>query len=189
MRPPALHLGHELATLAATCLTAGCVYTLAPAIPPELARSNPALLGEWVNDEGDRAVVTAGEGGDYRVAYSDSDGEPVELCARLGELGGRTVLEVTRVCMSADDDWPVGRLQVFLELGEDRLTLALLDTDSARAALQSGALLLPHMTSMERNENVLLGGSSEEVAEALESYVARPGVMGSPDVWRRVRED
>ena len=174
--------------LLAVMLT-GCVVLSTDAIvPADMPTLDPRLLGVWQEVNGtDRAVITRGDSGAYAIEYS-SDCKAGRFAARLGPLGGRTVLDMwpTPGEKEIPDPYPgfmiPGHLMLVIELKGDELRVAALQPDSLGKALESGAVKLPFVRPKDQ---LILNGSTAQLRAALAPYLERHGVLGEPALFRR----
>lgn len=174
--------------LCAAALT-GCVVLSTDAIvPADTPTLDPRLLGAWQEVNGtDHAVITRGDSGAYAIEYS-SDGKAGRFEARLGPLGGRTVLDMwpTPGDKVIPDPYPSfmipGHLMLVIELRGDELRVAALQPDSLGKALESGDVKLPFVRPKDQ---LILNGSTAQVRAALVPFLARPGVLTDPLLFRR----
>ena len=167
----------------------GCVYVSDAVIAEADAMFDPRLLGSWgLLADSDSAVVTRGTGNDYRIDFTDDKGRKAVFHARLGLLGGRTVLDVWPAEPTLDT--PSAAAEMFvpqhlvlaIDIQGTEVRTALLDSDSVKAALAASLLPSGYITSQRR---IVLLGTTSDLRSGLGPYVARPEVFGRPDVWRR----
>jgi hypothetical protein len=177
-----------IGAVALASVLGGCVVTLDSVIQESDAMSDPRLLGTWEEVGGsDRAVVSQADKSTYAIEYA-SNGKTGRFGARLGRLGERTVLDV----------WPEpsdaelgpyagllvrGHLLMDFAAGADKITTALLESDSLIAALKAGQVRLAHDSS---SNQLILKGTTQELRAALAQYLARPGVLDESVTWRRL---
>lgn len=179
--------------LASFFLLTGCVLSVDPVVAETEATIDPRLLGTWEgDDETERVVVSRGEGNAYVIETTSDDGDTVQLAARLGRLGERLVLDVWP---APEDDKLLGpyrdllipgHLLYVLEVEADELRVAQLVPDSLLAALQAGEVRLTHTRV---GDSVVLHGTTQQLRAELAGYLARPGAIGGPGVWRRARSN
>lgn len=181
----------RLLPLAAVFIPAltGCILTSDSVVAEADATFDPRLLGSWeVLGDSDRAVVTRGAGNQYRIDFTDDKGATGTFHARLGPLGGRTVLDVwpaepTLDTLSAGAAMFVPQhLPLAIDIRDNEVHTALLNGDSVAAALEAARLSSGYVISERR---IVLLGTTSELRSALAPYVARPGAFGAPDFWRR----
>lgn len=194
--------------LAAALALAGCgwVVSSAPIVTADDAGFDPRLVGEWEDDAGSRMVIARGDGNGYTIEYTPVfDPGPEHgrhtvatghFTARLGRLGGRTILDV-QPAFDPPEPYdgliiPGHLLFVLHSVDEDELRLQLLEIDSVVAHLESGALplahsLVPGSGPFDGPEQVILHGGTAELRAGFEAYLDRPGVLGDPSPMRRVR--
>jgi hypothetical protein len=115
------------AILALAIFMSGCVLSVEPVISESVATFDPRLLGSWEENSGsDRAVVSRAAENEYAIEYT-SDGKVSRFQARLGRLGGRTVLDVWPAPRDSDLPQPyadlmvVGHLLLALDVGTDEI--------------------------------------------------------------------
>lgn len=179
-------------SLAAT----SCVLTVDDVVAPADAMLDPALLGVWVGGwEGEsetaRAVISGVDERTYRIDYTAENGERTgSFQARLGRLGGRTVLEVWpagdagETPVQADLAVP-GHMLFFLDTIADAMSVSVLDPDSVALAVEQGTLRLPSRTVEERT--VLLG-ETDALRAALGPLVSRGELIAHAGTWRRAAD-
>lgn len=172
------------AALASAILVSGCVLTLDAIVPESAAIFDVRLIGAWEQGS-DRAVFARGPGNSYTIEYT-SDGRTGTFEGRLGRLGDRLVLDIQPAPGGGDLPEPYAGLLVgahvllALEIGNNEVRVAALDSDRFRAAPPS------HIPFVRRsNDQLILYGTAQELAPALASYLGRPDVLATPDVWRR----
>jgi Domain of unknown function (DUF4185) len=169
----------------------GCVLSIDHIVPESSAIFDPRLLGTWEEVSGsDRAVISRASDNAYGIEYI-SDGKVGRFEGRLGRLGDRLILDVRPAPSETDLPEPYagflirGHLLLSLDVGSDEIRMAALEPDSLFAALRAGEIHLVHQRS---GDQLILHGTTEELRFALGSYLAEPGALGEPEVWRRVRE-
>jgi hypothetical protein len=187
-------LGIVTLAVAISMLLAGCVLSVEPVITESEAIFDSRLTGHWeMIDGSDRATITWEEE-EYSIEYTEGPG-PLErdevtrtFGGRLGLLGDRMVLEV----------WPVhtdetmhgvmllrGHTLFQIEIGEEEIAVASLETHVMFAALERSELNLAYSGESDE-ERIVLRGSSEELRSALRSYLQTPGALAEKSVFRRV---
>jgi hypothetical protein len=173
----------------ATCSGLGaCVVSIAPVVSEADALFDPVLLGAWLEVDGaERAEVSRAAENLYEIVYTN-DNEEGRYYARLGELGGRRVLDVwsadaeVRPAGQRDRLMVVGHLLLTLDVeGPDAVTTRILEPDSVLAALQAGELGLDHTES----DHLVLHGSTTALRAALRPLLDRAGAWAGPTRWRR----
>jgi hypothetical protein len=174
-------------------LLAGCVLSVEPVIPESEAIFDARLTGQWeLIDGSDRVTITWEE--EYSIEYTEGPG-PLErdevtrtFGGRLGLLDDRMVLEV----------WPVhkdetahggmllpGYLLFQIEIGEEEIAVAYIETRVMFAALERNELNLAYSGGPD-DDRFVLRASSEELRAALRSYLQTPGALAEKSVFRRV---
>ena len=181
--------GGFLCIAALASLLAACVVSGEPVVDAADATFDPDLLGTWAEVGGtDTALVRRAASGGYAIEYS-SDGHAGRFEARLGRIGGRKVLDLWPAPRTGELPEPytnlllAAHLAVFLDVRGDEARIVLLAPDSMRTEVRAHPERWPRAVSGDR---VVLGGSTAELRAALASYVARPGTLGTPTVFRRV---
>jgi hypothetical protein len=182
-------LGILLLAVAIPMLLAGCVLSVEPVIPESEAIFDARLTGQWeLIDGSDRAAITWEEE-EYSIEYtSGGDEDTRSFGGRLGLLEDRMVLEV----------WPVhkdetahggmllpGYLLFQIEIGEEEIAVAYIETRVMFAALERNELNLAYSGGPDADRFVLRA-SSEELRAALRSYLQTPGALAEKSVFRRV---
>jgi hypothetical protein len=174
--------------LLAVMLT-GCVVLSTDAIvPADRPTLDPRFFGAWQEVNGtDHAVITRGDSGAYAIEYS-SDCKAGRFAARLGPLGGRTVLDMWPTPGDKDipDPYPSfmipGHLMLVVELKGDELRVAALQPDTLGRALENGDVKLPFVRAKDQ---LILNGSTAQMRAALAPYLARAGALSEPTLFRR----
>lgn len=167
----------------------GCVVLSTDAIVPATSSSvDPRLVGAWQEVNGtDHAVITRGDSGAYTIEYS-SDCKAGRFAARLGTLGGRTVLDMWPTPGDKEIADPYasfmipGHLMLVLDLHGDELRVAALQPDSLGGSLKSGVVKLPFV---EAKDLLVLTGSTEELRSALAPYLTRKHALGDATTFQR----
>ena len=174
---------HLFLSIAVCASLTACVYHIESAIPASGRQFNQRLLGTWITSNRDTAVVTA-RGDGYRITYADHDGSRTELVGVTGTVGTRSVLEVwPHFGDDEEDGWPMGRMLFALTESGDTMTTASVDVDSLQAALRAGELRTPYL---RRKDDLIVTGTTSEVSAAFGAALARPGMLETPESWRRV---
>jgi hypothetical protein len=168
-------------TLFLTWSLGACVYQVDTAIPDSLARFEPGLVGTWVSER-DTAVITSSDDLAYRIAFHGGDGDSMQFDGRSGSLGDRTVLEILPA-FGDDNDWPVGRMLLVVDVAGAEVRLRVLEADSLRAP---GAGRAPAIPYVARGNDVILTAATAQLVPALREHVRRPGVLTGEQIWRRV---
>lgn len=176
--------------LVTALVTAGCVVSTEAVITDADSTFDERLLGTWAEQGGsDTAVVRRGAGNVYAMTYTMGS-TTGRFEARLGRLGDRFVLDVRPTPETHELPLPYRatllpvHLAVFIDIGPDEVRIALLEPDSLRAALEAGRVRLA--ASGEQHQ-LALRGTTAELRAALPSHLARPGTLGAPGVFSRVR--
>jgi hypothetical protein len=172
-------------------LLAGCVVSVEPVIPESEAIFDARLLGTWEDEDANRIEFsTVMKGGVffladatenvYAIRNMSDDGSGSEYLARLGRLGGHLVLEVF-------PHFGVrGHLLLVLAVGPDEIHSRAIDAEPLLHALDAGDLRLAYRRI---GRNVVLRDSSATLRDELARYLARPGVMSVPRVFRRIAHE
>ena len=177
-------------TVPAIVLT-GCVLSVDAIISDSGGTFDPRLLGTWEEVSGsDRAVVSRASESTYAIEYT-SDGKVTRLEARLGSLDGRSVLDVWPT--PRDGDLPegyaglmvAGHLLFLIDVSTNEISIAMLEPDSLLAGLRTEQ---PRLGYRRSEDQLVLYGTTEELRAALGPYLAKPGALVEPDVWRRAAE-
>ena len=176
--------------LACSFLVSGCVLSVNPIIAESDAVVDPRLLGSWEEISGsDRANISRGTANNYEIEYT-SEGRTGRFEARLGNLAGHRILDVWPAPRKGDLPDPyanillAGHLQLFLNVGAIEVAVTPLDPDSLLKVLQSNQVRLPYRQS---KEEFILTGTTEELREGLDPYLARPTALPKREKWQRAR--
>lgn len=178
-------------TVPAIVLT-GCVLSVDAIISDSGGTFDPRLLGTWEEVSGsDRAVVSRASESTYAIEYT-SDGKVTRLEARLGSLDGRSVLDVWPT--PRDGDLPEGYAGLMVaghllflidvSISTNEISIAMLEPDSLLAGLRTEQ---PRLGYRRSEDQLVLYGTTEELRAALGPYLAKPGALMEPDVWRRAQ--
>ena len=174
--------------LACAVALSGCVLSVDPIISASGAVFDSLLLGTWEDVSGsDRAVVSRAAGNTYAIEHT-SDSKVGRFEARLGRLGDHMVLDVWPT--PRDHDLPApydgvliaAHVLLSVEVASNEVRLAYLEPDSLSAALRVSHV---HLAHQQTEGQLVLHGTTEELRSALGPYVARPGALAEPTVWRR----
>ncbi len=169
---------------------AGCVVLVDVIVPESDAIFDPRLVGTWEEVSGsDRAVISRASDHTYAIEYTSS-GERSSFEARLGSLGGRSVLDVWPT--PRDGELPEsyaglmvgGHVLLALDIGSDEVRAAALEPDSLLARLRTEQLRLAHR---RHGDQLILHGTTHELRAALVSHLTYPGALTEPTLWRRTR--
>jgi hypothetical protein len=176
--------------LALSLILGGCVLSVEAVIPESDAIFDSRLLGSWEEEDGSDRIRITRDGEEYAIEHStkEFDGERITRTygGRLGRLGEWTVLDVWPTREEERNSHPMllpGHLLVVVEFGSEGMTTAILEPDRMTEALEKGELSLDFTRKEE--DPPILRGSSEELRSALGSYIAKPGALAAPSVWRR----
>lgn len=162
-------------------LLGGCVFTLDTVILDPVAM--PELAGVWRSSDGDSFRVTAVDGPGLLIVPLE-DPAAVSVHATIGRLGEHLVVEYWPAIGSRTETWPVGRILLSMTLRGEEVILRSFDVDSIRRALSDRTLDLPYL--VHDGDNIVLGGTSEETAAALDRYTRPSRFTSDSVVWRRV---
>jgi len=167
----------------------GCVVSVDAVVPSSAATFDARLVGRWAEVDGkDRAVVTRDSNG-YAISYTDGDGKVGRYEAHLGRLGKQLVLDVTPASRNSDAGVPEGAMLIrghvlfAIGIAADSVRVALLKTDSLRAALKGGTVRMAYGSD---HDQLILTDPTTALRGALTAYLARPGVLDDPSTFRRV---
>jgi hypothetical protein len=183
------HLRMRCGLLGLAIALGGCVFSVESVITASGATFDPRLVGEWEEVGGsDRAVVARSARNGYAIEYT-SDDTVSRFEARLGRLGDRLVLDVSRVPRESGPPKPHPEPQIarhlayVLDIGENEIRASLIDADSLAAALRVGQVRLAYTRS---DSSLILHGTTEELRAALGPYLASADALERPTVFRRV---
>lgn len=178
------------AALALVSILQGCPLSVEPAITQSEAVVDARVLGTWQEAGGsDRAIVTRSGDNAYAIEYS-TEGRSGRFHGRLGQVGGRTILEVTPAPRRGEMPEPYAELLVpgylayVLDIHEAEIRVALPQSDSLAAVLPPAGSTRLRVRQM--GHRLLIQGTTAQWRAVLASYLARPGVHGAPTVFRRV---
>ena len=82
-------------------MAGGCVRIAHPVLKDDQVTTDDALLGKWVSDDGKvhgemkAGAAGKGENHEYKLSYTNQQGETGNFLVRLGKIGDKTVAEVT----------------------------------------------------------------------------------------------
>ncbi len=185
----------RLCALLLAPFVAGCVvvHSIQPVVADSAAALDERLLGSWVtvDDTGhpESATLARAESG-YTILYVGDHGDSSRFNGRLGRIGGRWILDLSPGGESLEMARRWGsfmlptHLALVLDIREPEVDVAVLQGDSVLAGLHTGRL---RMTYFELpNGDVVLTGSSAELAAGLAEYLAWPGGLGPIGTWRRI---
>jgi hypothetical protein len=151
----------------------GTVDSIDPVIPEEEAFFDERLLGVWLDGDGDAyLVITPAGEGSYAI-HLPGDTDSARFEGRLGQLAGRTLLELTSAIQ-------VGRflrpsfLLLDVQFRGDTLGLFNLRGDSLLAAIHRGEVALDF--DAEGDDDLLIRSRTPAVRAALAPYIAREEV-------------
>jgi len=191
------HLRMRCGLLGLAMALGGCVYSVESVITESSATFDARLLGDWKEMGGsEHAVVTRSARNGYTIEYG-SDDSVSRYEARLGRLGDRLILDVS---VPPEDSSPTlsGKLPIAwhvvyaVDVSEDEIRVAPIDGDSLATALRAGRVpLAAHARSAFcpakcAPTDLILDGTTEELRDALGSYLASPGAPEPPIVYRRM---
>ena len=169
---------------------AGCVVLVDAIVPESDAIFDPRLVGNWEEVSGsDRAVISRASDHTYAIEYTSS-GEPSSFEARLGSLGGRSVLDVWPTPRDGELPEPYaglmvgGHVPLILDIGSDEVGAAALEPDVLLARLRTEQ---PRLAHRRDGDQLILHGTTPELRAALGSHLAYPGALTDPTLWRRTR--
>lgn len=175
--------------LALTLVPAACVMSTDAVVSERDALFDPRLIGTWeAAADTDRVVVTRGQDNSYVFTFTDKKDVVARYTGRLGRLGNRTVLDVwpdeELTDVPTRDLFVPHHLILDLEIADDEVRTAMLETDSVRAAIRGGRIARAHEVS---NSRLVLSGTTDELRAELGAHVTRPGAFTTQTVWKRVR--
>ena len=185
----ALRCGH-VAILTCAITLGACVVSIDPIVEETGATFDERLLGAWDEVSGsDRACVSRASVSTYAIEYR-SDGEVFSLEGRLGELGGRSVLDIWPT--PHDGELPdiyaelmvAGHLLVVVEIEPDEIQMAPLEPDLLLEGLRTEQ---PRLAYGQSEDQLVLYGTTEELRAALGPYLTLPGALDESSIWRRSR--
>ncbi len=183
----------RLAMLPILWLVTACtsVASIHPMVADGAAIAEPRLLGDWqLIQGGDTTLIqvtqkTSPSGPvatEYLLRSVSNNSDTIRLVGRLGPFGpGTWVFEVTPASAS---DWDrynglvlPGYMQVVVRRTAGGLDFLGFDTDSLKAALESGRLRTPYIRSGGHDDKIFLTSESAALRTALVNFSARPGVL------------
>lgn len=177
--------------IAVGCLTGCGVASVSPFVTEADRVAEPRLIGSWQDSSGrESAIIVAAPANDYRVTYTDGDGKSGEFKGRLGAMGPYRVLDLEPVdpIPDASDVYKSLVLHahgvVIIDSVGIGLQFRIVRADSLREYLRRSPGVVAHTMIGER---VLLTAPSPELRHFFQGFLARPGVLDAPEVWRRRR--
>jgi hypothetical protein len=169
---------------------ASCVVSIDAIVPESDAIFDPRLVGTWEEVSGsDRAVISLASDHTYAIKYT-SRGERSSFEARLGSLGGRSVLDVWPT--PRDGELPEsyagmmvgGHVLLVLDVGSDEVRVAALEQDPLLSWLRTEQ---PRLAHRRHGDQLILHGTTHELRAALGAHLADPGALTEPTLWRRTQ--
>ncbi|HUF26596.1 MAG TPA: hypothetical protein VMM18_06410 [Gemmatimonadaceae bacterium] len=165
----------------------GCFLSLHPVVTTSDAIFDPRLLGRWELDSGVYAVITRADSQTYEIRLTE-DGLTGRFEARLGQLGGRLVLEL----QASPGDKAMqqyaplvirGHFLYVIELRDDELRLASFDREAVRSAVRQGEVQLE---IIEQEDTWMMLDDTRQLRTALGALLSRTGMLDQDDVvWHR----
>lgn len=169
----------------------GCgVASISPIVTDADLVDEPRLAGTWVDPEEGKetAVITTTGRGTFDVVYTEKNGQVGRFHGRLGRLGPYRVLDVQpqEEVPAPSDVYRslVLRAHGILVIDSIGRTIQfrMVGSDSLKAYLRLHPTEASHALT---GNSVLLTASTPEVRRFLQNFLARPGMLGEPTVFRR----
>lgn len=173
-------LQRSLAALVLASVLGACALHMDRLVPPSASSFDAALLGTWISEKGDTAVVTRRGANEYDILFVEK-GEPLALRASRGEVAGHTVLELRLAASDDIEGWPTAKMLLVVRVHGDSVTTQIISKAALRAALGSeqGARFF------EQDESVILAGDRQEMHAILERHLGTAGMLEPAQAWRR----
>lgn len=180
-----------LSGCAALVLAAACEFPMhvETVLPPESRFSDDRLPGTW-SAAGDRdpVEILVGPGPDYLVRYEAPDRTTATIVARLGRLGGRTVLEVwcdpaVMAPEECGDEEDPRRFLIAVEIGSDTIATWFLDARPLLAHLETAPHEIEHrvdsVSGMPGGQvaQLTLSAPTARLAAFLTEWLTRPDAL------------
>jgi hypothetical protein len=193
-----------LSLLLSLLLLPGCVRSLHPIYTQETLIYDPALLGTWVDEEGEtRLEIAASSDNDqpdaiksYRVLHTDTDGKSARLLGHLAKVGDMLVADLTIADENKLPDSDFARshlfpLHTFWIITRDAagdpkaFTVRAIDHDwMTRFAAENPAAVGHYKT----NEDVILTAPPAELQKFLIAHAKDPGMLTDAERFRRTND-
>ena len=138
--------------VAAAVMFGGCVRSLNPLASTEVLLFDPALVGEWSEENSGEAWAFSARDTDkaYDLVYTDGEKHPARFTARLLELGGVRYLSFTPADVPENPNgfyqWHLLATHSFLRVKQIEPTLQMQfpDVDWLKALLRENPTALDH---------------------------------------------
>ena len=174
--------------LGAALICAGCVPSLHPFFAEENIVFNDALLGAWISDSGAKCLFTKSDENYYEFSYIDKT--PAQFEARLIELGGVKFLDLYPQPPDNDNGLYLASLVpahtlARVTIGEDSISIALMDDDWLRRLSDRNDLNLAHERLADRS--IVLTAPTRELQAFVLSNANGKEAFGDAEVFHRLR--
>lgn len=181
----------------------GCVRSLYPLFTEADLIFEPALIGEWLEDEGKDTWTFVKEGEkEYTLYHFQAEfegrggtkvsGDTVKFLAQLGKLNGNYFLDIfpnkpdTKV-KNGFYNYHLLAVHTFsrLWLNEDTLKLSMLANDWLEKMIDNNAFKIPHARP---NDQLILTASTEELQALVIKYADNIKAFPKPGILHRVKK-
>jgi hypothetical protein len=154
------------------------------------------LLGVWTEDNSKETWefkrYSNKEDKRYKLIYTDSDGRAGEFVAGLGKLNDMTFLDLypSEADVNANDFYKHHLLGVhtFMKIDqtEPTLQMRIMNPDKMKEMLEADPNLIRHEILEERDSQILLTASTEELQRFMIEHATDEGLFGEPSDMRRL---
>lgn len=181
--------------LAGLCCVTGCTVlgSVAPIVNGASEIYDPRLIGTWIHSESaESAVITRDSALGYEIVYTDGKGKIGRLNGRLGQLGGRLVLDLVLAEMELDVADVYGALllplhtPIFIDSIGETLVWRGAESDSINALLTRSPKVVAHEM---RDDHIVLTAPSPAVRRFVAGLARRPGFLAEAVSWTRRRPE
>lgn len=159
----------------AALAVAGCIPSLQPLYTDKTTVFDPALVGFWVQDNGDSTwEFVRNESNTYGLTYTDKEGKPGHFEVRLVKLDGKFFLDLfpedPKQIENAYYKYHLLRVHTFLKMSLDGSTLELAGMDPGWLMRQLDAD--PRFVRHSRvNDTIVLTAPPEDLQKFVRRYV------------------
>jgi hypothetical protein len=176
-----------LLVLGAALIFTGCAPSLHPFFDEENVVFKEALLGSWISDSGEKCTFTKSGENHYEFLYVDET--PARFEARLIEFDGLTFLDLYPKGPDNGNGLYLASLVpahtlARLTIGENAISIALLDDDWLRKRSDRHQLTLAHERLADGA--IVLTAPTGDLQAFVRSNVNNKEVFGDPEIFRRL---
>ncbi len=143
-----------------------------------------AIVGTWVNEEGDTITFQKAADNSYDVVSRDKKGSTGVYKAQIGRLGKSWFLDLYSDQTAPDYSMIRTHMITRMSLDGDSLQIALLESDWLKKVIEDGKLKIAHVV---RDGDILLTASTEELQELVLRYADNNGAFPPPDKLARMK--